>query len=63
MFTSVVGNKVPIYSGKIEELNKDLGPGLMLDNIGNSNVENNHVGQENNDGSTFSDDDEDLPLR
>lgn len=59
----VVGNKVPIYSGKMEELNKDIGPGLMLDNTGNSNVENNHVGQENNDGATFSDDDEDLPLR
>lgn len=57
-----MGNKVPIYSGKIEELNKDLGPGLMLDNIGNSAVENNHVGQDNNEPA-FSDDEEELPLR
>ena len=55
-------NKVPLlYSGKMEELNKDLGPGLMLDNTVNSAVENNHVGHEPE--PVFSDDDEDIPLR
>ncbi|XP_043276838.1 integrator complex subunit 3 isoform X2 [Venturia canescens] len=47
--------------GKMEELNKDLGPGLMLDNSGNSAMENNHVshGPE----PAFSDDEEEMPLR
>ncbi|XP_012285254.1 integrator complex subunit 3 isoform X2 [Orussus abietinus] len=55
------GNKLPIYSGKMEDLNKDIGPGLMLENTGNSAIENNHVGQEQE--PAFSDEEEETPLR
>lgn len=62
IFVSAVGNKLPIlYSGKMEELNKELGPGLMLENSGNSAVENNHVDHEPE--PAFSDDEEEMPLR
>ncbi|KAH0534446.1 integrator complex subunit 3 isoform X2 [Cotesia glomerata] len=58
-------------SGKIEEINKDMGPGLMLDNnlmpgtviastTLNSN-ENNYHGQDPE--PAFSDDEEEIPLR
>ncbi|XP_046624168.1 integrator complex subunit 3 isoform X1 [Neodiprion virginianus] len=55
------GNKLPIpmYSGKMEELNKDLGPGLMLEGPGNT-LDNNHVGQ---DEPAFSDEEEEMPLQ
>ncbi|XP_015591743.1 integrator complex subunit 3 isoform X3 [Cephus cinctus] len=55
------GNKLPIYSGKMEELSKDLGPGLMLENTGSTALENNHVGQEPE--PAFSDEEEEMPLR
>lgn len=46
----------------MEELNKDLGPGLMLENTSNlTTVENNHVGQDPE--PAFSDDEEEMTLR
>lgn len=49
-----------MYSGKMEELNKDLGPGLMLEGPANTTLENNHVGP---DEPAFSDEEEEMPLR
>ncbi|XP_051175718.1 integrator complex subunit 3 isoform X1 [Leptopilina boulardi] len=56
-----IGNKLQIYSGKMEELSKDLSPGLMLENTGNAMTENNHVGGEAE--PAFSDEEEEMPLR
>ncbi|XP_032668419.1 integrator complex subunit 3 isoform X3 [Odontomachus brunneus] len=55
------GNKVPIYSGKMEELNKEHNPGAVIENTANSTVENNHVTQDPE--PAFSDEEEDSPLR
>ncbi|XP_076231655.1 integrator complex subunit 3 isoform X1 [Calliopsis andreniformis] len=56
------GNKVPIYSGKMEELNKDVTPGTPMENAGNATpVENNHVNQDAE--PAFSDEEEEMPLR
>ncbi|CAL7944924.1 unnamed protein product [Xylocopa violacea] len=55
------GNKVPVYSGKMEELNKDLTPGAILENTANAPVENNHVNQDQE--PAFSDEEEEMPLR
>ncbi|XP_063981917.1 integrator complex subunit 3 isoform X1 [Diachasmimorpha longicaudata] len=53
------GNKVHLYSGKIDEL-KDFGPGLMLDNSVGIN-DNNHLDQEHE--AAFSDDEEEIMPR
>ena len=46
----------------MEELSKDLSPGLMLDGgTVNTMIENNHVGQDSD--PVFSDEEEDMPLR
>lgn len=45
----------------MEELGKDLSPGLMLESTGNTMAENNHVGGESE--PAFSDEEEDMPLR
>lgn len=55
------GNKVPVYSGKMEELNKDLAPGATLENAVNTPVENNHINQDPE--PAFSDEEEEMPLR
>ncbi|XP_014475902.1 PREDICTED: integrator complex subunit 3 isoform X3 [Dinoponera quadriceps] len=55
------GNKVPIYSGKMEELNKEHNPGTVIENTANSTVENNHVAQDPE--PAFSDEEEESPLR
>nr|XP_050855800.1 integrator complex subunit 3 isoform X3 [Vespula vulgaris] len=55
------GNKVPIYSGKMEDLNKDLNSGLILENTTSTPMENNHVGQDPE--PAFSDEEEEMPLR
>ncbi|XP_019696020.1 integrator complex subunit 3 isoform X1 [Harpegnathos saltator] len=55
------GNKVPIYSGKMEELNKEHNPTAVIENIANSTVENNHVTQDPE--PAFSDEEEESPLR
>lgn len=48
--------------GKMEELNKDLTPGIPLENAGNAAaVENNHVSQDPE--PAFSDEEEEMPLR
>ncbi|XP_048513843.1 integrator complex subunit 3 isoform X2 [Athalia rosae] len=56
------GNKLPIpmYSGKMEELSKDLGPGLMLEGPTPTTLDNNHVGP---DEPAFSDEEEEMPLQ
>lgn len=45
----------------MEELNKDLTPGAILENIANIPVENNHVNQDPE--PAFSDEEDDMPLR
>ncbi|KAG7203567.1 hypothetical protein KM043_013611 [Ampulex compressa] len=55
------GNKVPIYSGKMEELSKDITQGPILENVGSTPVENNHVSQDAE--PAFSDEEEEMPLR
>ena len=45
----------------MEELNKDLGTGLMLENTGNPSSENNHVSLDTE--PNFSDDDDEMALR
>lgn len=46
----------------MEELNKDLTPGIPLENAGNAAaVENNHVSQDPE--PAFSDEEEEMPLR
>ncbi|XP_066599245.1 integrator complex subunit 3 isoform X2 [Prorops nasuta] len=47
--------------GKMEDLNKDPSPGLMLDNAPSTVVENNHVAPDTE--PTFSDEEDEIPLR
>ncbi|OAD54141.1 Integrator complex subunit 3 like protein [Eufriesea mexicana] len=47
--------------GKMEELSKDLTPGVILENAANIPVENNHVNQDPE--PAFSDEEEEMPLR
>ncbi|KAK0088867.1 hypothetical protein PV325_010464 [Microctonus aethiopoides] len=51
--------------GKMEELNKDIGPGLMLENLSTNStgLENNHHGGGQDGEPVFSDDDDELALR
>lgn len=45
----------------MEELNKDLTPGALLESTGNTPIENNHVIQDPE--PAFSDEEEEMPLR
>lgn len=45
----------------MEELNKDLAPGVTLENAVNTSVENNHINQDPE--PAFSDEEEEMPLR
>ncbi|XP_050576014.1 integrator complex subunit 3 isoform X1 [Bombus affinis] len=57
----LAGNKVPVYSGKTEEFNKDLTPGATMENAANTPVENNHLNQDSE--PAFSDEEDEVSLR